>query len=166
MPEPRFYIAVVDPGDPLAIRDARLLFEEYYAWLGEVVCSTRLAEEIDSLPRPYVEPVGRLLLARDEVGRPVGCVGIRPHEGDACEIKRLYVREEARDRGLGRQLARYALDACRELGYSEVRMTTLPGTMAGALRMYRSLGFEECEPFFDYSHVHDGVAMVFLKRGI
>ncbi len=162
----RFYISVVDPGDPVAIREAQLLFEEYQAWLGDAVCSTHLAEEIGTLPKPYVEPDGRLLIARDEDGRAVGCVGVRPHADGACEIKRLFVAEEARGSGLGRQLTRYALDACRELGYAEARMTTLPDMMAGALRMYRSLGFEECEPFRDFSHVQDDVGILFLKRGI
>lgn len=161
-----FFISVVDPGDPVAVRDAQILFEEYYEWLGDVVCSTHLAEEIASLPAPYVEPHGRLLIARDESGDAVGVVGVRPHSGDACEIKRLFVSGAARGAGLGRSLTRYALEACRELGYAEARMTTLPDTMAGALRMYRSLGFEECEPFRDFSHVQDGVSILFLRRGI
>jgi GNAT superfamily N-acetyltransferase len=163
---PSFYISVVDAADPVAVRDAQLLFEEYYEWLGDVVCSTHLAQEIASLPHPYVEPAGRLLVARDEGGRAVGVVGIRPHGGDACEIKRLFVSGDVRGRGLGRSLVRYAIESCRELGYTEARMTTLPDTMPAALQMYRSLGFEECEPFRDFSHVHDGVAILYLRRGI
>jgi len=161
-----YLISVVDAGDPVAVRDVRRLFEQYHAWLGETVSSTHLAQEIDTLPRPYVEPDGRLLLARTEAGEAVGTVGIRPHDRQACEIKRLFVREDARGAGLGRSLVRYALESCRELGYAEARMTTLPGVMDGALRMYRSFGFEECEPFRDFSHVHDGVAIMFLRRGV
>lgn len=161
-----FHISVVDPADPVAVRDAQRLFEEYYEWLGDVVCSTHLAEEIASLPRPYVEPDGRLLVAREESGRAVGVVGVRRHTDEACEVKRLFVSADTRGVGLGRSLVRYALEACRELGYTEARMTTLPDTMSGALRMYRSLGFEECEPFRDFSHVHDGVEILFLRRGI
>lgn len=159
-------ISVVHRGDPVAIADASELFEEYREWLGDAVCAFRFAEEISTLPRPYDDPDGRLLLARDESGRAVGCVGVRLHEGKACEIKRLYVRPDARRTGLGRSLMRYALDACRELGYSEVRVSTLPDRMSGALRMYRALGFEPTTPFEDHSHIEDGEAVLFLSRGI
>jgi len=67
----------------------RELFAEYHEWLGAVVCSARLAEEIADLPGPYASPDGRLWIARDESGRPVGCIGVRRHEGRRAEIKRL-----------------------------------------------------------------------------
>lgn len=163
---PRFFISVVDARDPVAVHDVRELFQQYHAWLGDTVSSTHLGEEIASLPKPYVEPSGRLLIARDETGRAVGCVGVREHDETSCEIKRLFVSEDVRGQGLGRSLARYALDAARELGYHEVRITSLPGIMDGAIRMYTTLGFEQCEPFRDFSHVHEGVAIVFLRRTI
>jgi carbonic anhydrase len=161
-----FLISVVHRNDPVALSHVTELFREYHAWLGDVVCATRLTAEIDDLPGPYDEPSGRLLLARDEAGRPAGCVGVRPHDETTCEIKRLFVREEYRGAGLGRSLARYALDASRELGYREVRLTTLPDAMQTALRMYRRLGFEQTAPFEDHSHVGEGVEILFMSRRI
>lgn len=146
------------------IADVRALFEEYYAWLGEVVCSRRLAEEIASLPGPYAAPTGRLLLARDADGLPVGVVGIRPHEAGGAEIKRLYVRPGARRAGLGKRLADEAVSAARELGYHRALITTLPDSMEHALRMYRRMGFTETSPFTDHSHVNEHVRMIYLER--
>lgn len=158
-------IEIVTEERPELVEEARALFREYHEWLGEVVCSVRLAEEIEALPGPYAPPEGRLMLATAPDGTICGVVGVRPLEGRmarSCEIKRLYVRRECRGLGLGRFLAERAVEVAVELGYEEAVLTTLPVTMAGALALYRSLGFEETEPFTDHSHVDEGVEMVYM----
>jgi GNAT superfamily N-acetyltransferase len=149
--------------DQQAIEQVRELFAEYHRWLGEVVCSARLGEEIVSLPGPYAAPAGRLFIARDLAGVPTGCIGVRPHEGERCEIKRLYVRRVARGTGLGRALIEQAIEAAAALGYAEALVTTLPDTMPVAAAMYARLGFTETEPFFDHSHVEKQVPMTYLR---
>lgn len=146
------------------IRDARALFGEYHEWLGAVICSTTLAEETANLPGPYAEPAGRLLVARGPDGLARGVVGVRHHEDGVAEIKRLYVRPDARGTRLGRRLMEEALAAAAELGYGSVRLTTLPASMDAAVTMYRSLGFVEVEPFFDHSHVVGQTDMLFMER--
>lgn len=166
--------------DAHVIEEVRELFREYHAWLGEVVCSRRLSEEIADLPGPYAAPAGRLFLARTraaegvpEEGAPVvraaaagtalGCVGVRPHHADACEVKRLYVTREARGTGLGRALLETALAAAREIGYREALVTTLPDAMPTAREMYLRHGFEPTAPFVDHSHVDEGVRLEYLR---
>lgn len=156
-------IEVVTAQTPSRVEEARALFVEYHEWLGEVVCSQRLAEEIASLPAPYDPPRGRLLLARDSEDAPAGVVGVRFFEPLIAEMKRLYVRPAARGTGLGRLLAEEAIAASRDLGYSELRLTTLPGTMETALAIYRSLGFVDAEAFTDHSHVANGVNIAFMR---
>ena len=154
---------------PELLEAVRELFVEYHEWLGEVVCSARLAEEIVSLPGPYAPPGGRLLLAVGSDGVAAGVVGVRPLDAarpGACEIKRLYVRPASRGGGLGRVLAETAIEAARDLGYAEAMMTTLPQTMPTALALYRALGFEETEPFIDHSHVDEDVEMLYLRRSL
>ncbi|MDA3935703.1 MAG: GNAT family N-acetyltransferase [Actinomycetota bacterium] len=147
----------------LTIESARDLFRDYHDWLGDVVCSRTMTQEIESLPEPYAGSGGRLLLAKDGSGAVMGCIGIRPLEGPACEIKRLYVRPEHRGSGVGRMLAIEALETARQLGYMEARLTTLPESMPGALATYRSIGFVEVDPFYDHSHVDPDTEMIFMS---
>lgn len=149
--------------DDVRIEIVRELFREYHEWLGDVVCSVRLAEEIAELPGPYAAPTGSLLLACDVNREALGCIGVRAHANGACEIKRLYVRPDARGTGLGGALTREAIAGAREMGYSAALISTLPDSMPVAAAMYERLGFEPTEPFTDYRHEDQGVRMLYLR---
>jgi ribosomal protein S18 acetylase RimI-like enzyme len=130
---------------------ARTLFEEYAASIGVDLCFQGFAEELAMLPGAYAPPRGRLLLAGMEPS-PLGCVALRPLAGDAHstdigEIKRLYVRPEARRTGLGATLARTVIEEARAIGYREVKLDTL-ATMTAARALYASLGFRECAAYY------------------
>ena len=135
---------VAEPGARL--EEVRDLFLEYASSLGFSLCFQGFDEELRALPGMYAPPRGRLLLASQD-DRPAGCVGLHPWEGDAAEMKRLYVREAFRGRGLGRTLTEAALAEARSIGYRSVRLDTIPSLMQPAIALYRELGFRESPPY-------------------
>jgi mycothiol synthase len=56
------------------------------------------------------------------------------------EVKHVGVRREARGRGLGRELVRWGIAACRERGVEDVYLS-VESENRGALGLYESLGF-------------------------
>jgi GNAT superfamily N-acetyltransferase len=74
-------------------------------------------------------------------GVVVGSVALRDIGDDAVELKRMYLREDQRGRGLGRELLALALDWARAHGMRAVRLDTSE-RMVAAQRLYEAHGFE------------------------
>ena len=152
------------------LKDVAELFLEYTQGLGIDLAYQSFDEELASLPGKYASPAGALLIARATehgtaaAGKPIGCVAIRPlpaakmdteidtetkdETAKRCELKRLYVRADARGTGLGETLARRAVSEAMALGYTEMVMDTLE-SMARARRLYTKLRFSETAAYYE-----------------
>lgn len=77
---------------------------------------------------------------------PDGCVALRRLDDETCEMKRLYIRPEARRGGIGRALAEAVIAHARARDYNRMLLDTLP-TMTEAQSLYLSLGFHETNEY-------------------
>ena len=134
--------AAIAPAVPADYPDVRELMVEYSDTFDvRERCYQDLDAELTGLPGRYGAPEGALLIARDDAGEALGCIGLWKLEDGACEMKRLYVRPAAQGTGLGRRLAEAAIEEGRRLGYRAMRLDTLPN-MTAAHALYASLGFK------------------------
>ena len=130
------------------IEQARQLFREYAAWLQIDLCFQNFEEELANLPGDYASPEGRLLLAYEDA-QLAGSIALRKFDDGICEMKRLFLRQEFRGHGLGRQLIEAIIRQARQIGYHRMRLDTLPPKMNDAIALYRSYGFREIPPYYD-----------------
>jgi len=158
------------PRDTEAIRS---LFSAYAASLGIDLTFQSFQDELDSLPGKYAESQGGfLLIARAVDDHPdhnsishsiptskstiphsspspaIGCVALRRSPDNWCEMKRLYVVEDARGLKLGDKLVEAIVARAKALGYRGIRLDTLPN-MTAAQRLYHRHGFMRIEPYYD-----------------
>ena len=133
-------VRVERPGPQL--EEARALLVEYWKSFGFTPCFQGFDQELAGLPGAYAPPRGALLLAPGQ-----GCVAVRPLDAETAEMKRLYLRPQARGAGLGRSLAAAAVAHARGRGFSRVVLDTIPEKMQTAVALYRSMGFRDAATY-------------------
>lgn len=79
-------------------------------------------------------------------GTPAACGAIQPLDGDAAELKRVYVLPEFRRRGLARQVVEQLELQALFHGYQFMALETGRG-MPEAVALYTKLGYRETEPW-------------------
>lgn len=123
------------------------LFREYAASLDFDLGFQNFDAELQQLDRQYGRPDGALILVwESKTGIAVGCVGVRKLEGHIAELKRMYIRDAHRGKGIGKELINKALQLSAEMGYTRMRLDTL-GTMKAAIALYWQAGFYEIEAY-------------------
>lgn len=146
--------SIIQAQTPAHIDTARALFTEYETALDLDLCFQGFEAELRDLPGKYALPTGRLLLAFDD-DMAAGCIAMRALADGVCEMKRLFVRDEFKGKGIGRALIDALIAAAREEGYSKMRLDTFPPKMAKAVSLYEAYGFREIAPY--YNNPNEGV---------
>jgi DNA-binding MarR family transcriptional regulator/GNAT superfamily N-acetyltransferase len=97
-------------------------------------------------------PAGLLLVASLRT-EPIGCGGLRFHDDEPAEIKRMWIAESARGLGIGRRLLSELEVQAANHGAKAVRLETNK-TLVEAISLYRSAGYVEVAPFNDEKYAH------------
>lgn len=99
--------------------------------------------DLDDLARFYRRPHGAYFVAVEN-GRPIGGAGIAPLPNirGACELRKMYLVEDARGLGLGHVLLQRCLAMAGDAGHSTCYANTL-ARMSDACRLYESAGFTQ-----------------------
>jgi N-acetylglutamate synthase-like GNAT family acetyltransferase len=112
--------------------------------LDELRASTD-AEQIRVNLAQFRPPDGQLILA-EQKGRAVGIGALRTIGPSICEIKRLYVRQDARRQGVAEAISERLLQQARTLKMSTVRLDTFRD-FAEAQALIQAGGFKTREPY-------------------
>lgn len=133
---------------PQQIGQAQRLFREYEQRLGIDLCFQNFETELANLPGKYARREGgRLLLAYAPGEKEaVGCVALRKVAAEICEMKRLYVRADFRQLGMGRDLIERVIEEARAERYRKMLLDTFADKMKTAVGLYQFYGFREINP--------------------
>ena len=126
-------------------QEVKLLIEKYVKFLGMDLEFQGFSNEMDALNSMYATPRGAMILAKDKK-KLIGCIGLRPFRNKIAEMKRMYVDEEYRGKGIGEKLLKSFLEKARQLKYERIWLDTLPELKA-ANSLYKKYGFKEMDPY-------------------
>ena len=133
-------------------------------WFVEEVFGHQFLEaELLTLREKYGPPKGRTLIAwRGGVALGGGATWRTLEQ--TCELKRLFVTDEARGLGLGRRLTEALIDAARADGSTMMQLDT-GDRLTEATGLYERMGFRFVDPYLPYPErllKH----LVFMERAI
>jgi GNAT superfamily N-acetyltransferase len=139
-----------------AMEQAEPLFHQYVDWARQrlaaeygIEWSDADAERVHDRFRAewpkLVGERGRVYLALVDA-ELAGVGALKPRSMSVGEIKRVFVRPQARGAGVARTLMARLLDDASALGFETVCLDTM-AFMTDAHRLYRSLGFVDAEPY-------------------
>jgi len=143
-----------------ATHDVRELIGE----LDQVLAAEYLPEQrhglaLEALFQPHI----RFFVARLN-GAAIGCGGVALFD-DFAEVKRMYVRETARGRGVAQALLTRIETEARVAGFGVLRLET-GERQAAALRFYARAAFTPCAAFGEYAPMRpDSIATsIFMEK--
>jgi GNAT superfamily N-acetyltransferase len=125
------------PGDKPAVRDLVFgVLREY----GLQPDPDGTDADLTDLDAHYGGRGGWFEIVTNAAGEIIGSVGLYRIDDDTCELRKMYLRRDARGRGLGRQLLDHAMAAARTLGCRKVTLETA-SVLQEAIALYERAGF-------------------------
>lgn len=136
--------------------EAYAIVREYYEAVSVVV-----REDAESFAREYFSDGAGIWLAY-EGAAVVGCIALRPlpQMERAGEIKRMYVKPQARGKGIAERLLKALEEYAAEAGHRTLYLDT-KDDLTTAIRFYRRHGYEACERYNENPQ-----ATLFMKKGL
>ena len=146
----------IEPEDPRQA-DVRRIIAESGAYLQALYPSeSNHVVDVDALAAPDAV----VLVARRN-GELLGSIAFRVIAPGHAEIKRMFVRAEARGNGVGRRLLEALEDAARQRNVERISLET-GIRQPEAIGLYRASGYRDCPPFGTYRT--DPLSLFMTKR--
>jgi putative acetyltransferase len=153
MSEPEISIGPEDPRQA----DVRRIIAESGAYLQALYPSeSNHLVDVDALAAS-----GALFLVARRNGELLGSIAFRIIAPGHAEMKRMFVRAEARGAGLGRRLLDALEDAARLRDIDRISLET-GIKQPEAIGLYRASGYQDCRPFGSYND--DPLSLFMTKR--
>ena len=116
------------------------------------------AVQADYAPFNLMKDESPFVVALDEAGTVIGCGSFRPYDASSAEVKRMYVSEAARRRGVARAVLAEVESWIRESGYPVAILET-GHLQHEAIALYERCGYARCDAFPPYVGMPASVCM-------
>ena len=137
----------------------RKVFEEHQAPKEGTVYSDPTTDDLFHL----FQRSDSALFVAEYHSKVVGCCGIYPTEGldkNCAELVKFYLAEEARGKGIGKNLMQQCIQFAIEFGYKKLYLESLP-QFSQAIQMYEKHGFYKLDlPLGNSGHTSCNIWML------
>lgn len=109
------------------------------------------------IPHNVAEDIQDVFLAYDGAD-PIGCAAFKPYGEGAAEVKRVFVKEAYRGRGISKRLMNLLEKKALKKGYLRLILET-GESLVSAMGLYRSAGFRVIQNYGPYKDMPESVCM-------
>jgi len=109
------------------------------------------------IPLNNPEDISDVVLIYEE-GLAIGCAGFKHYGNDTAEVKRVFIREDYRGKGLSKQLMDYLERHAKEKGIRKLILET-GEPLVEAMELYRKIGYVITENYLYYENKPDSICM-------
>lgn len=117
---------------------------------------------LDDLAAAYGQDQSSAYFVAVEEEQVQGGAGFGKITERICELQKLYVAEQARGRGFGRQLVEEVIILAKEAGYDSLYLETTE-VLAQALSLYESLGFKHMNAPLANANEHHAMTIWMMR---
>ena len=98
--------------------------------------------------------------AWDENGELLGCAALKRHNAQLAELKSMRTSSKHLRKGVAKQLLQHVISFAKQQNYQRISLETgAINDFKPARTLYASFGFNDCEPFADYTNDPNSVFM-------
>ncbi len=101
--------------------------------------------DIKDIEHSYFERGGTFRVLEEKDGSVIGAYGLYPVDRQTCELRKMYLYNSYRGKGLGKLLLEDALSKARQIGFKKMTLETA-SVLKEAISLYKSYGFVEYQP--------------------
>ena len=109
------------------------------------------------IPYNKLDDIHDVILAYDN-NVPVGSASFKKYDDERAEVKRVFIKQEYRGRGISKKLMELLEDAARKKGYRYLILESGEPLVA-AMALYRKIGYEVILNYGQYKDMKDSVCM-------
>ena len=89
---------------------------------------------------------------------PVGCAAFKKYDDECAEVKRVFIKQEFRGKGISRELMKRLENTAKEQGFRFFILESGESLVA-AMSLYRKIGYEVIPNYGQYKDMPDSVCM-------
>ena len=104
-----------------------------------------------------LDDIHNVIVAYDD-DIPVGSVSFKKYDDECAEVKRVFVKEEYRNKGIANELMELLENTAREQGYRYLILESGKPLVA-AMALYRKIGYKVIPNYGQYKDMPDSICM-------
>lgn len=90
---------------------------------------------------------------------PIGCAGFKKYDNESAEVKRVFIKNGYRGKGISRRLMNFLEDKAKEKGYRSLILET-GEPLIEAMGLYSSIGYNVIPNYGQYVNMSDSICMM------